>query len=91
MSARWALLIVLLLAAVGARADLGIQKSYTPVVPVGPLADEHATSTYQEEPMGPTRKLDSTSDTDQEVIFDKRARNFRAEEINQIELDEDEP
>ncbi len=92
MSARWALLIVLLLAAVGARADLNIKRSFTPVVPTTSIVEERvAPPASEDEPMGPSRNLDSISDTDQEVVFDKRTRNFRAEGLNQVELDEDEP
>lgn len=41
MSARWALLVVFLLAAWGARAELG-QKSFTPVIPTVSMVPERA-------------------------------------------------
>lgn len=90
MSLKWVLVAIFALAAFGARADIAIKKSFTPVIPVGPLVEERAVPTYQEEPMGPSRGVDSLRE-DQEVIFDKRARNFRAESLNRIELDEDAP
>jgi hypothetical protein len=82
MSARWALLIVFALAAYGARADLG-HKSFTPVIPVGPLAEERAKPVETAEDYEPlTRDTASEveSDLNTEVQRERRAIRLDGEE-----------